>query len=85
MMDITFNMTPEQQAADDRRRAEWDAEQRQHTRTLPAAEYAAMKREATKPTRPALPVAGPHASAMTDADYSAELRRLGIRKPRPTF
>jgi hypothetical protein len=78
-MDIKFNMTPEQQAADDRRRAQWLYEQRQNTRTLPAAEYAALKREATKPARPAPPVAGKHASAMTDAEYKAECRRLGAR------
>jgi hypothetical protein len=84
-MEITFNMTPEQQAADDRRRAAWDAEQRQRARTLPPEEYATLKREATKPARPPAPVAGPHASTLSDAEYSAELRRLGIRKPRPTF
>jgi hypothetical protein len=83
-MEITFNFTPEQQAADDARRAAWEREQRQNTRTMPDADYAALRASATKPTRPALPVAGTHASAMTDTEYAAELRRHGIRKPRPT-
>jgi hypothetical protein len=84
-MEITFNFTPEQQAADDRRRAEWDAEQRQRTRDMSPEEYAAMRASAIKPTRPAAPVAGPHASTLDDVGYAVELRRLGIRKPRRTF
>jgi hypothetical protein len=78
-MDITFNMTPEQQAADDVRRATWDREQRQHIRTMPAAEYAALRAAATKPGRPAPIALGPHASTLDDAAYAAELRRVGVR------
>jgi hypothetical protein len=84
-MEITFNFTPEQQAADDARRAKWDADQRQHTRDMSPADYAALRREVTKPARPVPPVAGPHASTLNAADYAAELRRLGVRKPRPTI
>jgi hypothetical protein len=84
-MEITFNFTPEQQAADDRRRAEWDGEQRQRTKEMTDAEFSAAVRVVTKPARPVPPVAGPHVAGMTDAEYAAELRRHGIRKPRPTF
>lgn len=78
-MDITFNFTPEQQAADDARRAKWDADQRQHTREMSAADYAALRAAATKPARPAPIAPGPHVAGLTDAEYARELYRVGVR------
>jgi hypothetical protein len=81
-MEITFNLTPEQQTADDQRRAAWDREQRQHTRAMTPAEYAAARSVATKPARPAPIAAGASVRDMSDAEYQAELRRIGARRPR---
>jgi hypothetical protein len=81
-VEISFNLTPEQQAADDQRRAAWERGQRERTRAMTPAEYAAARAVVTKPARPAPISAGPNVRAMTDDEYQAELRRVGARRPR---
>jgi hypothetical protein len=78
-MEITFTLTPEQQAADDARRQQWECDQRQRVRTMPAAEFEALVKQVTKPPRPRPIEPGPHASTLDDAAYARELRRLGAR------
>jgi hypothetical protein len=80
-VEITFNLTPEQQAADDQRRAAWERDQRDRTRAMTPAAYATARAAVTKPERPAPISAGPNVCDMTDAQYQAELRRHGIRRP----
>jgi hypothetical protein len=71
-MEITFNHTPEQVRADRERAKAW-------LRELPPEQYAKLRAEAAEPKPPAPPAPGPHASALSDAEAAAELRRLGVR------
>jgi hypothetical protein len=82
MMEITLNLTTEQQAADDQRRVAWERGQRDRVRAMTPAEYAAARAAATKPARPAPISAGANVRDMSDAEYQAELRRVGARRPR---
>jgi hypothetical protein len=60
-VDISFDhWTPEQRAADDRRRAEWEAARApKQARDMTDAEYKAARAAVTRPTRPALTASAP--------------------------
>jgi hypothetical protein len=82
MMHIELNLTPAQQAADDARRRQWEAEQRQRVSKMTDDEYRMARAAVVKPVRRAPPAPGPHVDTLDGPAYDRELRRLGARRPR---
>jgi hypothetical protein len=82
-MEICFNMTLAQQAADDARAKAYQEAQeariRQTARNLSPEAFKATLADLTRQKRRAAPAPGPHVSTLTDAEAARELRRLGVR------
>ena len=72
-MEIKFNMTPEQQAAD-------DARARAYAGSLAPEAYKAALADLKRPQRRAAPAPGAHVSTLTPAEAGRELRRLGVNR-----